>query len=217
MDANSITAISATVIAVASLVVSITEARANRRHNFQSVRPLLSLDCLRSDGGLTGIRIRNAGLGPAVIRAATLYLDDEEVGLWEKAVVDPLRGTFAVWPNFTSLRRGRPIPVGQELMILAVEDYDPARDGEFWVAVTERIRIRVQYESIYGNEQHQAWFEGSPRYKIELFDQGRGDAGSGSSSHERAARHERVPSTRRRRPQATQTRGRIRRPRGSTR
>ncbi|MEU7981578.1 hypothetical protein AB0B63_24000 [Micromonospora sp. NPDC049081] len=168
MDANSITAISATVIAIASLAVSITEARASRRHNFQSVRPLLSLDCLRTDGGLTGIRIQNAGLGPAIIRKATLYLDSEEVGPWEKQAVDPLRGTFAVWPNFTSLRRGKPIPVGRELIILAVESYDPARDDDFWEAVTQRIRIHVQYESIYGNEQLEARFEGSPRHGIEL-------------------------------------------------
>ncbi|GLZ59494.1 MULTISPECIES: hypothetical protein [Micromonospora] len=178
MDANSVTAICATVIAIASLVVSISEARASRRHNFQSVRPMLSLDCLRFDGGLAGIRIQNAGLGPAIIRVATLYLDSEEVGPWEKQAVDPLRGTFAVWPNFTSLRQGRPIPVGQELMIFAVEDYDPVRDAEFWAAVTQRIRIRVQYESVYGNELHEAWFEGSPAHKIGRPWQGRDDAGS---------------------------------------
>ncbi|WP_433133503.1 hypothetical protein ACQPWW_16005 [Micromonospora sp. CA-240977] len=168
MDANSVTAICATVIAVASLVVSITEARASRRHNFQSVRPLLSLDCLRLNSGLAGIRIRNAGLGPAIIRVTTLFLDGEEVGPWEKQVVDPLRGTFAVWPNFSTLRPGKPIPVGQELMLLAIEDYDPTRDAEFWAAVTRRIRIYVQYESLYANERQEAWFEGSPSRKIEL-------------------------------------------------
>ncbi|MBM0274851.1 hypothetical protein [Micromonospora tarensis] len=178
MDANSVTAICATVIAVASLVVSITEARASRRHNFQSVRPLLSLDCLRLNSGLAGIRIRNAGLGPAIIRATTLYFDGEEVGPWEKQVVDPLRDTFAAWPNFSTLRPGKPIPVGQELMILAVEDYDRTRDAEFWAAVTQRIRIHVQYESIYGNERQGAWFEGSPAYRKELPWQGRNDAGS---------------------------------------
>ncbi|MGW4681545.1 hypothetical protein ACWEOS_24055 [Micromonospora taraxaci] len=179
MDANSVTAICATVIAVASLVVSIAEARASRRHNYQSVRPLLSLDCLRSNGGLAGIRLRNAGLGPAIIRATALHLDGEEVGPWEKQTLDPLRGTFAVWPSFASLRQGKPIPVGQELMIFAVEDYRPARDAEFWSAVTQRIRIHVQYESIYGNEQREAWFEGSPSHKIEIPWQGR--AGGGSS------------------------------------
>ncbi|MET8357383.1 hypothetical protein [Micromonospora sp. NPDC005171] len=182
MDANSVTAICATVIAVASLMVSITEARASRRHNFQSVRPLLSLDCLRLNSGLAGIRIRNAGLGPAIIRVTTLFLDGEEIGPWEKQVVDPLRGTFAVWPNFSTLRSGKPIPVGQELMILAIEDYDPARDAEFWAAVTQRIRIRVQYESIYANERQEAWFEGSPSRKIELPRQGRDAAGSSIDS-----------------------------------
>ncbi|MEU4554540.1 hypothetical protein [Micromonospora violae] len=186
MDANSVTAICATVIAVASLAVSITEARASRRHNFQSVRPLLSLDCFRLNSGMAGIRIRNAGLGPAIIRVTTLYLDGEELGPWEKQVVDPLRDTFAVWPNFSSLRPGKPIPVGQELIILAVEEYDPARDAEFWAAVTQRLRIHVQYESIYGNERQEAWFEGSPPHRNSLNWQQGGAAGSSTDSDAQA-------------------------------
>ncbi|SCG40203.1 hypothetical protein [Micromonospora rifamycinica] len=165
MDANSVTAISATAIAVASLFVSIAETRANRKHNHHSVRPLLSFDCFRSTDGPAGIRIRNSGLGPAIIRSAIFYLDGNEVGPWEKPVVDPLRDTFARWPNFTALRQERPIPVGQEIVIFGVDEYDLVRDAELWDTITERIRIHVRYESVYGNEKYETSFEGSPRYK----------------------------------------------------
>jgi hypothetical protein len=43
MDASTVVAICATVIAVASLAVSVYQARATRRHNQLSVRPLLEL------------------------------------------------------------------------------------------------------------------------------------------------------------------------------
>ncbi|MFF0365991.1 hypothetical protein [Micromonospora sp. NPDC005087] len=160
MDASSIIAACATTIAIASLVVSIGEMRATRRHNWQSVRPLLGFECLRHDGHTAGIKITNAGLGPAIIKTTMLFLDGEAVGPWEKHVVDPLRGTFPLWPHFVSLRPGRHIPVGHEMMIFALEAYDPARDADFWTAVTQRITIRVQYESLYGTE-HESWFEGS--------------------------------------------------------
>ncbi|MBM7076238.1 hypothetical protein [Micromonospora humida] len=167
MDANSVTAISATVIAVASLCVSIMETRANRRHHHHSVRPLLAFDCFRRSGQLAGIRVRNCGLGPAIIRSTTFYLDGDEVGPWEKPTVDPLRDTFGKWPDFTSLRRDVPIPVGQEIVLFAVDDYEPARDADLWRAVTHRIRIRVRYGSVYGDERHEAWFEGSPGHEWE--------------------------------------------------
>jgi hypothetical protein len=38
-----------------------------RRHNRQSIRPLLGFDCISNVGGVTGIRLRNNGLGPAII------------------------------------------------------------------------------------------------------------------------------------------------------
>lgn len=44
MDASTVVAICATVIAVGSLVVSVSEPRATRQHYRLTVRPLLELD-----------------------------------------------------------------------------------------------------------------------------------------------------------------------------
>ena len=43
MNANTIVAVCAVVIAAAALVVSVSEARATRKHNRYSVRPILKL------------------------------------------------------------------------------------------------------------------------------------------------------------------------------
>lgn len=65
MNANTVIAICATVIAVASLVVSVSEARAARTHNRLSVQPLLELTTRFPVGGTAGLRLSNSGLGPS--------------------------------------------------------------------------------------------------------------------------------------------------------
>jgi hypothetical protein len=81
VDPSTVVAICATVIAVASLGVSVYEARAARRHNGISVRPLLELHSSFHPGRTAGLQLVNAGLGPAVIIASTLRLDGQPFAL----------------------------------------------------------------------------------------------------------------------------------------
>jgi len=76
MDASTVVAACATVIAVVSLVVSVSEARATRRHYLLSVRPLLELQTSFRRGDRAGLRLMNVGLGPAVITKTLLTVDD---------------------------------------------------------------------------------------------------------------------------------------------
>jgi len=152
MDANTIIAVCATVIAVASLVVSIAEARAMRRHNRQSVRPLLSFECTRREGHKAGIRLRNAGLGPAIITGSAVMVDNHVLGPWELRTVNPLRDTFPSQPMFESLRAGKVLPAGYDGMLLSVDEYDSTRDAFFWRTVSRGIRLTARYESLYGEE-----------------------------------------------------------------
>jgi hypothetical protein len=61
VDAGIVVAICATVIAVASLMVSVYEARATRTHNRHSVRPILGLRHNLPVGGTAGLRLTNSG------------------------------------------------------------------------------------------------------------------------------------------------------------
>lgn len=63
MDANTITAISATIVAMAALAVSITESKSAREHNRLSVRPLLQLYRTRQFDRPAGIVLYNQGTG----------------------------------------------------------------------------------------------------------------------------------------------------------
>lgn len=77
MNAETVTAICAVVIAIASLVVSVYQTHAIRQHNHHSVRPVLQLQGGWPTGGKAGIRLINSGLGPAVIVESTLTVDDD--------------------------------------------------------------------------------------------------------------------------------------------
>ncbi|WP_242705203.1 MULTISPECIES: hypothetical protein [Streptomyces] len=96
MKAETVTAICAVVIAVASLVVSVYQTRAMRQHNRHSVRPILQLHQGWPAGGRAGIRLINSGLGPAIIVDGTLTVDGEVVGSWNAPSVDRLRERLAM-------------------------------------------------------------------------------------------------------------------------
>lgn len=83
MDINSITAVCAVIIALASLVITLMEARAAREHNRQSVRPVLQIVRFRLHGDMrTGLKIRNVGLGPAVIVSTSVKLEKRSPAWW---------------------------------------------------------------------------------------------------------------------------------------
>src|SRR5580704_10007812 len=87
MNASVVVAICATFIAVLSLVVSVYEARATRRHNRISVRPFLELRVGLSQGDTAGLQLINAGLGPAAITRTMLTLDGEPLGEFSEVSV----------------------------------------------------------------------------------------------------------------------------------
>src|SRR5262249_25633144 len=95
MNASTVIAVCAVVVAGASLGVSVSEARATRMHNRRSVQPILSLWEMISTGATSGIGLSNSGLGPAKITGSKLILDGVERGDLSKPAVDKLRGSLS--------------------------------------------------------------------------------------------------------------------------
>lgn len=154
MDANTVTAISATGIAVVSLAVSITEARASRRHNRYQVRPLLSFQRTRGPGRRAGIILNNRGLGPAIITGSVLQVDGEVWGSWDYETAERLRKDLPVRPHAATLRAGLALPAGQEAPLLTLPEFDYEQHAWFWDLVTTRIHLAVDYQSLYGEPFH---------------------------------------------------------------
>lgn len=154
MDSEIVVAACAVVIAVVSLAVSVYEVRATRQHNRYSVRPILQLQRGMSVGQKAGIRLINAGLGPAVVIGTTLTVDGEVVGAWNKAGADRARDGLAVWPYAMTFTETQTIATGYEEFLLSVDPYDPQAHAEFLDLITRRLHLEIRYESLYGGENY---------------------------------------------------------------
>ena len=153
MNASTVIAVCAVVIAVASLGVSVYEARATRMHNRRSVQPILSLWGMISTGATSGVGLSNSGLGPAKITGSKLILDDVELGDLSRSTVDKLRGSLSFPVATATLGSQSFLETGFEKFLLSVEPFDEDHHREFGEWIESRLRIEIQYESIYGGEK----------------------------------------------------------------
>lgn len=154
MDVNSITAICAVIIALASLVVAVMESRASREYNRQSVRPVLQIIRSRLHGDLrAGLMLRNVGLGPAVIVGTTVILDGDRIGSWDRETFAHLVGTNKPVPSFSSLYERAVVPAGEEKYLILMDPFKEERHSWFWNLIAHRLTLEVRYESLYGGEK----------------------------------------------------------------
>ncbi|TDC97494.1 hypothetical protein [Actinomadura sp. 7K507] len=156
MDANTVTAICATIIALLSLTISFLQARAVRQHNRYAVRPLLELWTPRRHGGKTGVQLINQGLGPAIITRTILKLDGQVLGGWDEPTVDRMRESLPTRPRAMTIRPPRAIPTGFDSFLLSLDDFDREQHAWFADLIKQRIQIEIHYESLYGGEDFKA-------------------------------------------------------------
>ncbi|MFJ1600282.1 hypothetical protein [Streptomyces sp. NPDC088261] len=155
MDSETVIAVSAVVIAVASLVVSVRQGRAARQHNRNSVRPLLVLQRTLVPGRVAGLRLANSGLGPAVITSTVVIVDGERIGPWSKATADRIRTSLGQWPTVMTFREPQYLASGYDEYLLKLPDY--TRDHvEFTKLISDRLNLEIRYESLYGGEGFRA-------------------------------------------------------------
>jgi hypothetical protein len=151
MNVDSITAICAIIIALASLFVTIMEARISRDYSRQSVRPVLQLVRVYGDRR-TGLKIRNVGLGPAVIVSTAVRLDGNPVGSWDRETFTRLVGANKPVPALSSLYDKAVIPAGDEQFLMYIDPFSRKRHSWFWQLLAHRLDLEVRYESLYGGE-----------------------------------------------------------------
>ncbi|GAA4607337.1 hypothetical protein GCM10023195_27770 [Actinoallomurus liliacearum] len=157
MNADTITAASAVVIALGALAVSIVQTRATMVHNRQSVRPLLQLRRVREyDGPEAGLKITNSGLGPAVITKCVVVLDGRAIGPWDRKTVRSITDGLPEWPHINTLTEGAILSAGYRSYLIHLDFYDRKKHEWFWDLIAKRLEIAVYYQSIYGDEEYLA-------------------------------------------------------------
>ncbi|MGW8888235.1 hypothetical protein [Streptomyces sp. NPDC055749] len=150
---ETIVAGAATVIALGSLYVSVVQSRLSMRHNRQSVRPLLQLRRIR-DGVAhqAGIKLINAGLGPAIVTRTLVYFDGEYIGEWD---IQSFGRVLAQAPDGVqkyALSGGAVLTSGQSVFLLRLAPFDRDQHAEFDDLIRRRLRFEIHYESLYGGE-----------------------------------------------------------------
>jgi hypothetical protein len=153
VSADTIIAACATVIALASVAVAVSEGRAARDHNRRSVRPILQIRKEFPAGERGGLRVTNVGLGPAAITRTELWLDGVLVGGTDRAGVDRVRENLpGPRPWAVNIGAGAYLATDYDQYLLSVGSYEPDRHEAFVDLVRHRLRIRITYDSLYGGE-----------------------------------------------------------------
>jgi hypothetical protein len=139
VDASIVIASCATVIAVASLAVSVYEARATRNHNRHSVRPILELRHGFPRGRTAGLQLTNSGIGPAAITHTSLKVDGVPLGEFNESGVNRLRDLLAIRPSATTLGRKSVLATDYDEYLLSIERCDPDTHREFADLIRHRL------------------------------------------------------------------------------
>jgi hypothetical protein len=153
VNANTVIAVCAVFIAGASLVVSVYEARAARKHNRYSVRPVLELDTSFKVGETAGLILSNSGLGPAAVTNSSLSFDGKLLGEFSESNVNKVRDVLSVRPSAVTLGGQHFLATDYRRFLLSVEKYDRDQHREFYELIRHRLRVEIQYDSIYGGER----------------------------------------------------------------
>ena len=147
-DPEMLVALSALVVAVTALVVSILQAQIMREEQHVSVWPSLSMGVdISTAGGVFEISAQNKGIGPGIVRDFQLEVDGETVTSWEEFE----RAVAAQLPNTPSARNQRSL-TGE--VLLPGEDrrvYGSAGEESFTLLMSGlgRIRMTLCYCSVY--------------------------------------------------------------------
>jgi hypothetical protein len=152
MNVDTITAICAIVIALASLSVSLMEARTARQYNRYSVKPVLQIIRIKAYGDLrVGLKLRNVGLGLAVIVNTAVTLDGKHAGSWDRDTFDLIVGSNRPVPRFSTLYENSVIPAGEEQFLIFIDHfkldfraYAAARSGLREHRDDQRAQLRQQ-------------------------------------------------------------------------
>jgi hypothetical protein len=116
------------------------------------VRPLLGLTTTFPAGATAGLRLSNSGLGPARITNSQLIFNGKLLGEFSRTYVDDLRSRLDVRPHATTLGGQSFLDTDYQQFLLSVDSYDPSQHREFRELIEGRLRLEIEYESIYGGE-----------------------------------------------------------------
>ncbi|WP_020606135.1 hypothetical protein [Spirosoma spitsbergense] len=154
LDSNTIISITATIVSVCALFLSVYQTMLSRQQQSTSVWPKLVIsNAYFNDGDFYWLDIRNVGIGPAIIKDVTIeqagkpYQSMNEYvtyALTTNAVKD---STFSL--DYSELDVEDVIPQGEKKRLIDVKGKEATR---LFLEKRKQFRLTVTYASIYGEE-----------------------------------------------------------------
>lgn len=154
MGTDTVIAISAAIIALASLFVSIWSAVATRKHNRLSVTPHLRVDYSHKPGEPVRVILSNNGIGTAIIKNFAIYLDGTLLtakaagGLTEALSKTGITGYFFAY----TLSSDDAVSSGEHMDLLSFSIKNNLEEMAKVQASLSRISFRIDYGSMYGDK-----------------------------------------------------------------
>ena len=140
-------AVSAVVVALASLAVALYEARTNREYQKVSVWPYVSQSNAFVPGEPYARNIANLGVGPALVKSFQVIVDGKPRRDWAE-VSRELTGRAVPELVYYSLHAGSVLLPDKTVTLVRIPPGDAAQ--RFWEqAQTPRLSVRVCYCSLY--------------------------------------------------------------------
>ena len=157
--------VSAMIIAIASITISIWEGSSMRKHYHLSVMPRLNNTFSVDDSSSTNaafavFQISNNGLGPAVIISREYFVDgnkiDDSKNHFSVILTDLLNFDNTTGTNFNSISKGLTIAAGDNLNVFGV--YFSNRESFYRqrMKLHDRLSFIIKYESLYGEQYEES-------------------------------------------------------------
>ena len=142
--------ISAVVTAVAALVVAVLEVRNEQQFQKRSVEPYIGLGNTGGEAiGHYAFLLTNNGLGPAVIKSATIYVDGSPVSAWNEAVHLATDNDESYPSTLSDVSYNRRIRAAETVEVFRISDYSALARSFHKEMNADRVQYHVCYCSIY--------------------------------------------------------------------
>lgn len=156
MDADTVIATAAVVIALVALCVSVWSGFQNRKHNRLSVRPRLRLDRFTYTDRPVQIIVKNNGTGLAIIRSFVVKLDNKEVSSDSDPPAAAAVMSLGVQEKLGdiesyTLSLNDTLAAGEQITLIAMPNFPNNTEARSKLRnALSRIDFIIKYESIYG-------------------------------------------------------------------
>jgi hypothetical protein len=150
----------AIIISVGALIISFWQGYLTRKHNKLSVKPhLVFWANYFADSGETGVFIKNYGIGPAVIKKISIFIDGEifienDQNDFHKQAISQVEFQSGNL-RFYEIPKDIIFPVGKiERFLWETQNYYSNPDIKTGF---DRLNYKIEYESIYGEKFIAKW------------------------------------------------------------